>query len=1850
MSYTPVPVTFLPATTLIVPMDSAFQNNGMYKAYGLIFRLLYENIINTNVNYKPIYVYWAINPTKTTLTTVDFTATTKGYNTSDPVAARQYSGGPFIIQSDDLAYVKTLINTWNTNNTPVVTIHELVDQVTIDTAAKLIRPPRIAVEDTNNSIVRAYLNAAGLPDYYVLSGAYGAAPVWTSTNTSVLTSNEINTGAFFRGTVQSICRKLGYDIFISPHTDEKTWTDLPATLPNLDQFIRLGGVLHSMCASIEAIENNAKFLTISGINAVNQGTSFFINTAEATNPLLQAVSTTNPQALPGGSVQTWQNSLTTYKTLTKIFAYFIRNAIQYDFMVGGKYQGSTVYPGTAGAGAVIYEGGHQYTNSTPYTGNPENMYTKFVLNSIFLSVTKPFIDLIINPNSINAGASNNLTFTIKNLGGAQAKNATISINLLSGMIPSNFSIAPTSIIGDTITWSNITLDGGQAITFDVLNYTPGSPGTFPITFSATYGDEIFATGQNPYELNACSALTIVPSNSPFLSVEKRVNGNFETFIESGDSVVFTYTITNSGDQPAYDIELVDPNLFDYFNFGLINVIPTPASIDTINKKIVFKTTPDPQAVVIPPAQNAPNNVLTVTVNAAHKGNVVVPPDEIINVAQVNYVNRFPDPDVPLTSPNSNRAITNIVLPDISAIKSVDKTNAAIGDILKYKIDITNTGNTLIKEVKLTDLIPTGTSYIPGTLNVTTENISPTPNITAQYIAAPSPGRIEVIVTGDLEPVGATPGTFTDKITVEFNVQVNSIPPNPVQNHATVDYTYIIESPDTGTITGVNSNTVETNIASLQLIKAAPAFVRLGENLTYTITLTNNGKVPLTNVKLVDTIPNGTNYISSTGATFISQVGQIITLQVASIPVNATANVTITVAVNTLPPAPYTITNNISAIYTVDGVEKPPVSDSETTNVIQGIITVDKGTEGNIIFAKVGDTIPYKVDITNTGNVPVTLTNLTDVIQQIGFTTPSATNMPLNIILQPGQSTTISYNVLITALPPDKKIDNTVTVSFAYQVGQETYTEQMQDSFTLNVEEIKVSLTKAVNKTFAEPGEEVTYTFTINNQSSVPITNVYLYDPLPADTTFVSGSFSLNPEENPVQFPGAFIGTIPNNSQVVVSFKIRINPNLIASVNIPDTGSVTYNFKLNPNEPGPGQPAGPVNSNQVNTKVEIAKIEILKTVSNQYAETGDILSYTLTVKNTGTVNAYDVEITDILSPFLQFVPGSLIVTPQQAGDTITGTDPSYIKVNIIRANPNAVIIQFNAKVISRPPSGKVDNIAYGNFKYSLDPQLPPALSKTNIPSNIVSTIIQEIKVELLKTSNSNYVEVGQNLTYTVTISNKSTVPVNIKFTDTLPAVTQYVTGSFNLISGSATIINNTLPDSNLIDLDINNIQPQSSVIFSYKVKILTLPSPPAPQEITNAASAVPSYSLFPGGPIREGVPVTDEVTTEVKLIKIDVIKSVEESIATIGDILHYTVLIINNGNTAAKNVVFSDNVPEGTEFVDGSFTVNGSQVNSTLDAGTVIGTIAPGEIVTIKFNVKVAAIPNPPKEPIAENVALVTFDVELDGQLQPRDPVNSNKVETDLVKVQLEAVKTVDKTEAEVGDFLTYTVVIKNTGNITIDNVIFNDVIPEGTILVGNQPVQNINLGSIAPGESKTITFKVQIVSKPCPPKLVNIALIKGTFIIETQRSLTIESNEAVTYVGVKAFKQISVDENLTIPDVKPDVEEILEVIADVVITYTNVIKTPVVTSYEGQQLTGWKLIVEGKLKQKIVYIADEPAQSVHAAEFDIPFSTFLVLSKDYKKCQRIKVEGIIEDVFVRLINKRTIFKNVTLMLQGKLDC
>ncbi|WP_461204781.1 DUF7507 domain-containing protein [Clostridium sp. DL1XJH146] len=151
--------------------------------------------------------------------------------------------------------------------------------------------------------------------------------------------------------------------------------------------------------------------------------------------------------------------------------------------------------------------------------------------------------------------------------------------------------------------------------------------------------------------------------------------------------------------------------------------------------------------------------------------------------------------------------------------------------------------------------------------------------------------------------------------------------------------------------------------------------------------------------------------------------------------------------------------------------------------------------------------------------------------------------------------------------------------------------------------------------------------------------------------------------------------------------------------------------------------------------------------------------------------------------------------------------------------------------------------------------------------------------------------------------------------------------------------------------------------------------------------------------------------------------------------------------------------------------------------------------------------------------------------------------------------------------------------------------------------------------------------------------------------------------GNSYFTEVAIPETVILPTVKPDIEELLSVMVDAKIVSLRIIKTPEGTSKEGQHLTGRKLSIELNLRQKVKYIANEPTQSVHAAHFEnIVNSIWIVVPKtiNYKGTDvpietlllqgKLIVTPYIEDIYGEQLDKRTIFKNITLLINVVSNC
>jgi hypothetical protein len=142
------------------------------------------------------------------------------------------------------------------------------------------------------------------------------------------------------------------------------------------------------------------------------------------------------------------------------------------------------------------------------------------------------------------------------------------------------------------------------------------------------------------------------------------------------------------------------------------------------------------------------------------------------------------------------------------------------------------------------------------------------------------------------------------------------------------------------------------------------------------------------------------------------------------------------------------------------------------------------------------------------------------------------------------------------------------------------------------------------------------------------------------------------------------------------------------------------------------------------------------------------------------------------------------------------------------------------------------------------------------------------------------------------------------------------------------------------------------------------------------------------------------------------------------------------------------------------------------------------------------------------------------------------------------------------------------------------------------------------------------------------------------------------------WTQIFIPEVLCIPEQKPDVEQLVSVTSVPEIFSQRVVKTPIsgtvsdegaftpIENQEGTIITGRKLVIEGILKQKVVYTAALEQQPLHSAHFDVPFSAFIILPYGTPLTRKYKIETCIEDIFVCRTTPRQVFKNITLFIKA----
>jgi len=512
-------------------------------------------------------------------------------------------------------------------------------------------------------------------------------------------------------------------------------------------------------------------------------------------------------------------------------------------------------------------------------------------------------------------------------------------------------------------------------------------------------------------------------------------------------------------------------------------------------------------------------------------------------------------------------------PSMAVTKMVDNTGGGAGgsfqagDTIMYTIEVTNDGNTTLTNVLVSD---------------------------------PLLGLTDVVCSASLAP-GDSCQVMGSYLVTQADIDNNGGGDGDIDNTADVD------SDQTGTQQAMAAAELEGQNPSMMVSKTvdntgggAGGTFQAGDTIMYTVEVTNNGNVTLTNVVVSDPLLGLTNEpcaASLAPGESCQVMGSYMVTQ-ADIDDNGGGD------------------GDIDNTAEGDSDEAGPqqamaAAELEGQNPSMMMTkTVDNTGGGAGGTFQAGDTIMYTVEVTNNGNT--TLTNVVVSDPLLGLT-----DEPCAASLAPGDSCQVMGSYLVTQADIDNNgggdgdIDNTATGD-SDQAGPE------QASAEAPLEGVSaMSVTKMVTNMGTGPGgvfqagDTIMYTIEVTNDGGVTLDNVVVSDPLLGLVNVVC-SASLAPAAS-CQVMGSYMVTqadIDNNGG--------------------GDGDIDNTATANSDQAGPEQASA-----EAQLVAPDPSMMVTKTVDNTGGgaggtfQAGDTIMYTIEVTNNGNTTLTNVVVNDPL---------------------------------------------------------------------------------------------------------------------------------------------------------------------------------------------------------------------------------------------------------------------------------------------------------------------------------------------------------------------------------------------------------------------------------------------------------------------------------------------------------------------------------------------------------------------------------------------------------------------------------------------
>lgn len=474
-----------------------------------------------------------------------------------------------------------------------------------------------------------------------------------------------------------------------------------------------------------------------------------------------------------------------------------------------------------------------------------------------------------------------------------------------------------------------------------------------------------------------------------------------------------------------------------------------------------------------------------------------------------------------------------------------------------------------------------------------------------------------------------------------------------------------------------------------------------------------------------------------------------------------------------------------------------------------------------------------------------------------------------------------------------------------------------------------SLLKSTDKLHASLGDTLVYTLIAKNNGNTDA-HLTIYDPLPVGITFIANSVLRDgvPLPGATPFSGIPLGSIAPQTQVNITFQVVIVA-LPPSLILHNIAQGRFSFTT----PEGRIVNGEILSNSVTVSLLSYQLSTSLAASTPTSFVGDVVTYTLRLKNEGTQVLYHVIATIPVPNGAQFVPGSVIA----AGVYYPESDPEQGILLGPLGMELTVEISFRVRIVEIPPSSDLTTRALVSY-------VTDEVSDKTESNTVVVTLVHP-NVSISKKVDLSSAVPGDSLRYELIVTNSGNLAVNAVLMDTMPSGTLFVWDSV-LINGNA--FKGARPAEGI---QLGTLRAGAAAVVEFRV---TIPSAANIHELIAIRSqgSVHYTFLLPDGRTVKQTSRSNAVTTLIVTPIISLEINVQPTLVEAEELVKCSISLSNNGNWPVE-ISLIRLALQGTILDPNSIMINGVPKPQTSYVGSLpLGTLSPETTINILYFVKV----------------------------------------------------------------------------------------------------------------------------------------------------------------------------------------------------------------------------------------------------------------------------------------------------------